>query len=164
MPRRIASMTDPPIARSANFRRQLGRFERQLGRMGIEFEWIEPTGVDGAIIDALFESCTGDGAKRWTHQHARCHRSLLLLLETATPAHGPAAAVADRAAHRRRDRRVPLEGDVQCVSVGMGSVLCGEAVSEASSFIKRSEWHPRVACRRSTSCGATSPTSTGSAR
>ena len=23
--------------------------------MGIEFEWIEPTGVDDAIIDALFE-------------------------------------------------------------------------------------------------------------
>ena len=85
-----------PIARSANFRRQLGRFERQLGRMGIEFEWIEPTGVDDVVIDALFEL---HGRRRATMDATSTldarHRSLLLaLLETATQAHGPAAAVA----------------------------------------------------------------------
>ncbi len=85
-----------PIARSANFRRQLGRFERQLGRMGIEFEWIEPTGVDDALVDALFEL---HGRRRDTMGTTSTldarHRSLLLaLLETATPTHGPAAAIA----------------------------------------------------------------------
>ena len=64
--------------------------------MGIEFEWIEPTGVDDAIIDALFEL---HGRRRETMDATSTldarHRSLLLaLLETATPAHGPAAAVA----------------------------------------------------------------------
>ena len=84
------------IARSANFRRQLGRFERQLCRMGIEFEWIEPACVDEALVDALFEL---HGRRRDTMSATSTldarHRSLLLaLLETATPTHGPAAAVA----------------------------------------------------------------------
>ena len=62
-------------------------------------------------------------------QHARCAPPLAVARAAGdcdAGARTRRGGRADRAAHRRRDRRVPLEGDVQCVSVGMGSVLCGE--------------------------------------
>ncbi len=85
-----------PVARSSNFRRQLGRFERQLRRDGVEFEWIPPGDLNEAMIHTLFElhRRRRDAAHATSALDER-HRSLLLaLLETASPGRGPAAAVA----------------------------------------------------------------------
>ena len=134
--------------------------------MGIEFEWIEPTGVDDVVIDALFElhRCRRDAMDATSSLDAR-HRVLLLALsETATRAHGPAAAVARVGPRivgvivgfRWKDTFSAYQSgwDPSYAASSLGSVLLHQAIQR----------HPRAACRRSTSCGATSATSTGSAR
>ena len=85
-----------PVGRSANFRRQLGRFERQLQHAGVTFAWQAPGEVDGATVDALLDL----HAKRRDAVHGSSslgdgHRALLeFLVSTATAGCGPAAAIA----------------------------------------------------------------------
>jgi CelD/BcsL family acetyltransferase involved in cellulose biosynthesis len=85
-----------PFARSANFRRQLGRFERRLDRDGVSFEWLGPGQVDDGLVADLFRlhRRRRDALDATTSLDTRHERLLRACCATATDTHGPAAVVA----------------------------------------------------------------------
>lgn len=95
-PRLVVDDGREPLARSSNFRRQLGRYARRLARAGVDFEW-QPSGrVDERVVEALFDlHLKRRDTLSASTSLGREHRTLLgSLMDSATSSQGPAAVVA----------------------------------------------------------------------
>jgi CelD/BcsL family acetyltransferase involved in cellulose biosynthesis len=89
------------VARSANFRSQLGRYGRRLARAGVELAWLPPGNVDGPTLDAAYrlhrEVRNARGLRSSLHEGHR--RLLLRCAGYGTHDRGVAAVVARRHGH-----------------------------------------------------------------
>jgi CelD/BcsL family acetyltransferase involved in cellulose biosynthesis len=90
----LAADTGAP---SKDFVRQLRRFTRRLERKGVQLDWVEPPGVDGRLLNALFDlhaqGRQGAGPGSFGKDKLAFHRQLS---RRAQPGRGPATVVARR--------------------------------------------------------------------